>query len=1002
MQNLSNPNHKIAWLLVGVFGLLYPSIEATMPKCDATLDKAKSREFDMRPSSFKFKQGAVLKGKIMASYFRPNSSNATCKLNCEFFLKKVDPAKYQLFYLKLGCSGPMKFVFSKTNSTLWKSVILYLDFDGPCIVSVHDLAAWGDSADLIVLYLINTELLENNKTSDRELIKISQIGTIILRYSKMRGIPALFTRRVWQNIAEMDLIRIEVQRSLRELKYTLPNLQSLNIQFSGLTRPPDFPWTSKTLLLPRNLSRTDSFNQHYQINDETTVQPDSYRRFLILDNNNITDLSNFTFQGFLSKISLKGNGLKEIGSTCFHGLKKIQTIDLSKNILSKIPPLLFQNLFSLLQIHLDQNKISILYPNTFKDLQSLTHIFLQNNTLKTLPKNLMTHLKNLEVVHLEYNRIESIEDGAFPEQSLRIREIYLSSNYIKRFPPWMYLLRNIQTIDLSKNFITFDEFLSKPLDSFELTILLNQHRKTSSSTDLEFRQGWEIKLNLAGNKIRELSLDGFTQSKKEKLMIILKVFRIDLSENPIFCDCKTFQMAKFLHEAIRRQPSAMQITTDKFNTWICAKPDDLKVSALLTVGQREFKCERNITNCPKECKCSIRVFDSTVFVECSGRNLTRMPEELPHGLLELHFEKNAIEELPPKEYLKNTIALYLTDNSLFTLNASAVQKMKQVRELFLDNNKLTSLPLEIQELNFTKIALHRNRLLCDCRALWIKQWLLNVTNKIINVKQIVCSSGKSFGLPIIETPAADFVCEQTDDRKSNNGAEHLTVTTALYVVIPILIVCFCFLIFGFLYRVEIKLFLFSRFHWHPFDSVDDSDPDKIYDAFVSYNSHDETWVYETLRDTLENCEPPYRLCLHERDFEIGASIQENIFHSVQRSKRMIMVLSQHFIQSEWCMLEFRAAHHKVLQDRRRYLIIILMDDVRMSELDDELKLYMRTNTYLSVKNKWFWEKLLYALPPKTLSRPERNSTNPTQLTVNVSSLTILKEEEGSTVETTKF
>ena len=45
-----------------------------------------------------------------------------------------------------------------------------------------------------------------------------------------------------------------------------------------------------------------------------------------------------------------------------------------------------------------------------------------------------------------------------------------------------------------------------------------------------------------------------------------------------------------------------------------------------------------------------------------------------------------------------------------------------------------------------------------------------------------------------------------------------------------------------------------------------------------------------------------------------------------------------------------------------YLIIILFDDVNMVDLDDEIKLYMRTNTYLSISNKWFWEKLCYALP----------------------------------------
>ena len=53
----------------------------------------------------------------------------------------------------------------------------------------------------------------------------------------------------------------------------------------------------------------------------------------------------------------------------------------------------------------------------------------------------------------------------------------------------------------------------------------------------------------------------------------------------------------------------------------------------------------------------------------------------------------------------------------------------------------------------------------------------------------------------------------------------------------------------------------------------------------------------------------------------------------------------------------------ILEDRMNYLINILFDDVDMAELDEEIKLYMRTSTYVSVSdNKWFWQKLFYAMP----------------------------------------
>ena len=78
------------------------------------------------------------------------------------------------------------------------------------------------------------------------------------------------------------------------------------------------------------------------------------------------------------------------------------------------------------------------------------------------------------------------------------------------------------------------------------------------------------------------------------------------------------------------------------------------------------------------------------------------------------------------------------------------------------------------------------------------------------------------------------------------------------------------------------------------------------------------------------------------------------------------MLSQKYLQSEWCMLEFRAAHERVLNDRSNYLILVLYDDVDQNLLEDDMKLYIRTNTYLSVSNKWFWEKLHYAMPKEPL------------------------------------
>ena len=143
--------------------------------------------------------------------------------------------------------------------------------------------------------------------------------------------------------------------------------------------------------------------------------------------------------------------------------------------------------------------------------------------------------------------------------------------------------------------------------------------------------------------------------------------------------------------------------------------------------------------------------------------------------------------------------------------------------------------------------------------------------------------------------------------------------------------------------------------------------------FVSFSGNDVDWVVNTLQRRLETHNPPYKLCIHHRDFEPGVPIVENIWKSLDQSKRMLVVLSSSYATSDWCLMEFRAAHRKVIEDRMKYLILILLEDVDTNQLDKEIQNYLRSNTYLTVKSKWFWQNLFYAMPfPTREITSERN------------------------------
>uniref|UniRef100_A0A182JW66 TIR domain-containing protein n=1 Tax=Anopheles christyi TaxID=43041 RepID=A0A182JW66_9DIPT len=169
----------------------------------------------------------------------------------------------------------------------------------------------------------------------------------------------------------------------------------------------------------------------------------------------------------------------------------------------------------------------------------------------------------------------------------------------------------------------------------------------------------------------------------------------------------------------------------------------------------------------------------------------------------------------------------------------------------------------------------------------------------------------------------------------------------------------------FMFRQELRVWFHSKYGVRLFyrnADIDKNERDKLFDAFISYSSKDESFVAEELAPMLENEDPSYKLCLHYRDFPVGAYIADNILQAVESSRRTIMVLSDNFIKSEWCRFEFKSAHHQVLRDRRRRLIVILLGEVPQKDLDPDIRLYLKTNTYLQWGDKLFWEKLRFALP----------------------------------------
>ena len=55
---------------------------------------------------------------------------------------------------------------------------------------------------------------------------------------------------------------------------------------------------------------------------------------------------------------------------------------------------------------------------------------------------------------------------------------------------------------------------------------------------------------------------------------------------------------------------------------------------------------------------------------------------------------------------------------------------------------------------------------------------------------------------------------------------------------------------------------------------------------------------------------------------------------------------------------------QVMRDCSNFLILILLEDVALENMEEDMRLYMKTNTYLSRHSRCFWEKLRDAMPQR--------------------------------------
>ena len=180
----------------------------------------------------------------------------------------------------------------------------------------------------------------------------------------------------------------------------------------------------------------------------------------------------------------------------------------------------------------------------------------------------------------------------------------------------------------------------------------------------------------------------------------------------------------------------------------------------------------------------------------------------------------------------------------------------------------------------------------------------------------------------------------------------INVLHPFYIVLPVLI---------------ISLMIYTSFVlcvWCHKAKIQTITRNRQYAAFVCYcyEGQDADFGEKIIPQELEK-EYGLKLCIHRRDFKAGWDIKWNIMNAIRNSNSAIIIMSQDYINSLWCVEEFEDCYMENTRDPAFKLFVILMQPADTLDITNEyIQSFFSKKTYLEKD-----DLMLFKIIPEYLS-----------------------------------
>ena len=138
--------------------------------------------------------------------------------------------------------------------------------------------------------------------------------------------------------------------------------------------------------------------------------------------------------------------------------------------------------------------------------------------------------------------------------------------------------------------------------------------------------------------------------------------------------------------------------------------------------------------------------------------------------------------------------------------------------------------------------------------------------------------------------------------------------------------------------------------------------DYKFDLFFIYKS--EAQAPEWVHDTCSRLEELGKVCgYHERDFRVGVAISDNTVQCVRTSRKIVVIITPQFKESEWCKYDLGIALDEKIHFGGTRIIPVFLNITAQEQIPHALRIF--TGLDVSGKPEEWWQKFMKTVVEST-------------------------------------